>query len=32
MKCLKVGAHFYTNCLKLLDQQINKFEREFYNY
>ena len=32
MKCLKVGAHFYTNCQKLMDLQINKFECEFYNY
>ena len=32
MKCLKVGAHCYTNCLKLMDLQINKFECEFHNY
>ena len=32
MKCLKVGAYFYTNCLKLWIYRFSNFECEFYNY
>ena len=32
MKCLKFGAHFYTNCLKLWISHMKNTEREFNQY